>query len=183
MRQIFANLSDLQAKKRMVAALRQISPNVASIELNDVRNPTNVVVSHEFGEAGRLGLLLSQESEGIRRFYAHLLALNQIPSKQTLIFEEPEKGIYPRALEVLAGEFVRCVESARSQVILTTHSPELLNHLPVDHIRVVQFEGTATTITHLAREQAAALGEKLLLPGELLTVDPARGESSPPAAA
>ena len=38
---------------------------------------------------------LTEESDGFRRFYAHLLALYQTPPKQTLVFEEPENGIYP----------------------------------------------------------------------------------------
>jgi len=178
MREIVSNLSDLRTRKQMVAALRQISPTVASVELDDHRDPKSAIVSHTFEGRGRLGLKLDQESEGLRRFYAHLLALNQVPPKQTLIFEEPEKGIYPGGLEVLAGELKNCAESGRSQVILTTHSPQLLDHFDPESIRVVEIDANATRIGPIAPEQLEAVKGEMLDTGELLTVDPARTESS-----
>ena len=175
MQELVSNLTDLSVRKRMIAAVQQINPTVATVELDDIRKPTGAIVSHEFGKSGRLSFQLGQESEGFRRFYAQLLALNQLPPKQTIIFEEPEKGIYPAALEVLAGEFIRCAESGRSQILLTTHSPALLDHLPCDSVRVVEIEGGVTKISNLSGEQAEAVREDLLATGELLTVDPARG--------
>jgi predicted ATPase len=115
-----------------------------------------------------------QESEGFRRYLAHLLALYQTPSKQTLIFEHPEAGLHPGALESLAYEFKTCPHDGRGQVILTTHSPQLLDYFPVESIRVVDIQEQATKIDRLAPEQFEAVRERLLHPGELLTVDPAR---------
>ena len=59
--------------------------------------------------AGRLLTFdLAQESEGFRRMLACLLRLYQAPPKQTVIFDEPEKGIYPAGLALLADEFKSC---------------------------------------------------------------------------
>ena len=104
-----------------------------------------------------------------------MLALNQVPPKQTVVIEEPEKGIYPGALEVLASEFERISSSGRSQVILTTHSPNLLDHLAHESIRVVEIDNNSTRISKLAKEQEESVREELMSTGELLTVDPARG--------
>ena len=115
---------------------------------------------------------------GFRRFYAHLLAMNQIPPKQTLFFEEPEKGIYPGGLEVLTKELQNCAERGQSQVILTTQSPALLDHFEPESIRVVDIEANATKIGRVEREQVESVKRELLTTGELLTVDPARVETS-----
>ena len=90
------------------------------------------------------------------------------------VFEHPEAGLHPGALESLAEEFKDCPEDDRGQVILTTHSPQLLDYFPPEAIRVVDINNGVTTIGTLAPEQAESLREHLLHPGELLTVDPAR---------
>ena len=120
------------------------------MELNDIQNPSKVVVGHRLN--GRtLDLDLSQESDGFRRFYAHLLAIYQRPPKQTLIFEHPEDGIHPGALSLLADEFKAAPQEGHGQIILTTHSPRLLDHFDVDQIRVVELVGLETRIGHLSR--------------------------------
>lgn len=103
-----------------------------------------------------------------------MLALYQNPSKQTLIFEHPETGLHPGALESLAEEFKDCAEDGRGQVILTTHSPQLLDYFQAKFIRVVDIDHQQTRIGPLAPEQLESVKEHLLFPGELLTVDPAR---------
>ena len=117
---------------------------------------------------------VAEESEGFRRYLAHLLALYQTPPKQTMFFEHPESGIHPGALEALAHEFKSHVEDGRGQVILTTHSPEMLDHFEPEQIRVVSMEEGQTRIGPLAAEQFEAVRLNLLTPGYLLTADPAR---------
>ncbi|MDY0166890.1 MAG: AAA family ATPase [Thermoguttaceae bacterium] len=173
LKEIITNLHDLRVRKSMVAALQRINPSVSSVELNDVRQPSHVVVGHKFN-GKTLPLQLSQESAGFRRFYAHLLALYQQPSKQTLLFEHPEDGIHPGALSLLAEEFNAAPGDGRGQVILTTHSPEFLDHFAAEQIRVVELDGLQTRIGLVSDEQRDAIRERLLDAGELLTVDPAR---------
>ena len=176
LRDITSNLQDLNVKKGMVAALQRLNPSVSSAELNDIQNPSHVIVGHKFN-GKTLALQLAQESDGFRRFYAHLLALYQRPPKQTLLFEHPEDGIHPGALSLLADEFNTAPADGRGQIVLTTHSPELLDHFQADQIRVVELEGSQTRIGPVSEEQKEAIQEKLLDPGELLTVDPARIKS------
>lgn len=173
LKDIVSNLQDLSVRKSIVGSLQRVNPTVSSVELNDIQNPSKVVVGHRLN--GRtLDLDLSQESDGFRRFYAHLLAIYQRPPKQTLIFEHPEDGIHPGALSLLADEFKAAPQEGHGQVILTTHSPRLLDHFDVDQIRVVELVGLETRIGRLSQAQSESLREKLLEPGELLTVDPAR---------
>jgi len=176
--QVLLNISrDLQKgvalRKTLAATLQRINETVASIELDSLQNPQNAVVAHRCGDK-TLPLMLWQESDGFRRFYAHLLALYQMPSKQTLVFEEPENGIYPAALELLADEFKAAPEDNRGQVLITTHNPVLLDYFSDEHIRVVELKNLETQIGPLAEKQRESIKEELLRPGELLTVDPAR---------
>jgi predicted ATPase len=173
LKEIVSNLQDLKVRKSIVGALQRVNPSVSSAELDNIQQPQHVVVGHKF-DGKTLSLDLSQESDGFRRFYAHLLALYQRPPKQTLMFEHPEDGIHPGALSLLAEEFKAAPQQGRGQVILTTHSPKLLDHFDAEQIRVVELDAFRTSIGLVSSEQKEAIHEKLLDPGELLTVDPAR---------
>lgn len=149
-----------------------LNPAVRSINLK-MPERNQIQVGYQVGDKIML-MDVASESEGFRRYLATLLALYQTPAKQTLIFEHPENGIHPGALATLANEFKRHVRQGRGQIILTTHSPQLLDHFEPEQIRVVDIENQQTKIGPLAHEQIEALKDKLLHPGELLTVDPAR---------
>lgn len=173
MKEISSNLRDLNLRKSIVGSLATLNRTVAAVELNSLQNPSRILVTHQFNGT-RMPLDLAHESEGFRRFFAHLLAIFQEPPKQLLIFEHPEDGIYPGAVALLADELKAAPELNRGQVILTTHSPWLLNHFPVDCLRVVELHHGTTRIGSVAPEQAEGVREGLITTGELLTVDPAR---------
>jgi hypothetical protein len=172
-----SNLTALSHWRNIVAILHTLNRTVRGV---DIRLPEKnaVAVSHAVGDQ-LLVLDLTQESEGFRRFLAHLLALYQSPPKQTLIFEEPEKGIHPGALIALAEEFKICATKRGGQILLTTHSPELLNQFGPECIRVAVMADALTQIGPLVTDQFDSLKEHLLDPGELLTVDPARLTTDP----
>lgn len=158
----------------IIDALRTLNPSVYSIELN-LPQRNSVTVTHMIGDTS-LQMQLQEESEGFRRFLAHLVALYRSPRKQVLLFEEPEKGIHPGALATLANEFRRCPEEGRGQVILTTHSPQFLDHFDITNVRVVEMENYVTRIRPVSEGQLEAVKEHLLEPGELLTLNLAQGE-------
>lgn len=164
-------------RKSIISALKQLNSSIASIEIDSITQPTKAIVSHKLGE-NIVHFNLDQESDGFRRFYVHLLALYQNPSKLVNIFEEPENAIFPGALSLLAEEFKAAPDSNRGQVILTTHSPGLLDHFDVDQIRVVEMENGQTVVGPVSKEQREAVRDSLLTTGELLTVDQARLDKS-----
>ncbi len=169
---ILSDLGNAPKWKRIAKSMRAINRAVSSLTLT-VPTPDRIDVGHQLN--GRiLAFDIRQESEGFRRYLAHLFALYQIPPKQTLLFEHPESGLHPGALQSLAEEFKDCPEEGRGQVILTTHSPQLLDYFPPESIRVVDIDHQKTRIDRLAPEQLESVKKQLLLPGELLTVDPAR---------
>jgi predicted ATPase len=169
---ILLDLSRARSWGRMARSLRAINRAASSLTLN-APTPDRLDVAYQVN-GRRLAFDVRQESEGLRRYLAHLLAMYQNPSKQTMFFEHPESGLHPGALEALAHEFRACPQDGRGQVILTTHSPQLLDCFPPESLRVVDIEKMETQIGPLAPEQMESLREHLLQPGELLTVDPAR---------
>jgi predicted ATPase len=169
---ISVNLATLEHLREMAASLRRLKPSLKSLDLEQPYRQRIVVHQEKKGKV--LMFQLSQESEGFRRLLACLLALYQSPPKLTLIFDEPEKGIYPAGLAILADEFKGYAEKGRGQVLLTTHSPDFLDHFAAEHLRVVEMRDGATHIGPVAPEQLEALREHFIKPGDLLTVDEAR---------
>jgi predicted ATPase len=171
---ILSDWSKAHSWRQIAKSVRAVNRAAESLTLN-APHPNRLDIGYEFN--GRLLTFdVRQEAEGMRRYLAHLLALYQTPSKQTLLFEHPESALHPGALESLAHEFKACPHDGRGQVILTTHSPQLLDYFPHDSLRVVDVEKLQTRIGLVAPEQMESLHEHLLQPGELLTVDPARLE-------
>lgn len=169
---ILSDLNRVQSWNRIAKSIRAVNRTASSLTIIQP-NADHLVIGYEYN--GKLVTFdVRQESEGLRRFLAHMLAMYQNPSKQTLLFEHPESGLHPGALEALAYEFKACSRDGRGQVILTTHSPQLLDYFPPESLRVVDVEKMATRIGTVAPEQMESLREHLLQPGELLTVDPAR---------
>jgi len=169
---ILSDLSKARNWKRIAVGMRAVNRAVANLTLN-VPTADRLDVGHQFN-GHVLSMDVRSESEGFRRFLAHVLALYQNPSKQTLFFEHPESGLHSGALESLANEFKTCPLDGRGQIILTTHSPQLLDYFPAESLRVVDVKKMYTSIGPVSPEQMDSLREQLLNPGELLTVDPAR---------
>jgi predicted ATPase len=169
---ILSDLSKSRSWKHIAKSMRAVNRTASSLTLN-APQPDRLDIGYQTN--GRvLTFDVRQESEGLRRYLAQMLALYQNPSKQTLLFEHPEAGLHPGALESLAHELTVCPRDGRGQVILTTHSPQLLGCFPPESLRVVDMEKMETRIGPVAPEQMESLRECLLQPGELLTVDPAR---------
>jgi len=173
LRDMSMDLRDFTVRKRMVEALKRVNSTVTSVELDNIISPQFVTVGHEF-DGKVLSLPLVKQSVGFRRFYAHLLALYQKPAKLCMMFEHPEDGIHPGAMQLLAEEFKAAAQEDRGQIVFTTHNPRLLDQFDADSIRVVDINGFNTRIGPVSAEQREAIDDALLDTGELLTSDPAR---------
>lgn len=170
MRGITQDFHHPNIRKSLLASLQAVNRSIVSIELDSLINSQRAIVGHE--ASGRVfELNLQQESDGFRRFYAHLLALYQTPPKLTLIFEEPENAIFPGALSLLADEFKASPRENRGQIILTTHNPTLLDSFDVDNVRAVEMRDGKTFVGPVSKEQRDAVKEHLLTTGDLLKVE------------
>ena len=112
---------------------------------------------------------LSQESDGTVRLLGLLAALYQTRSLPLIGIEEPELTVHPGAMSQLADLLNEA--SRRSQVIVTTHSPDLIDCLTdyrtVESLRIVELVDGVTVVRRVADGQAEAVRKHLFSPGEL----------------
>jgi predicted ATPase len=116
----------------------------------------------------------AQESDGTLRIAALLTALLQEPPPSLIGIEEPELAVHPGALPILVDYLKEA--SQRTQVVITTHSPELLDLLPPESLRVVERVDGATTVRDLAADQKELLRKHLYSTSDLLRAEGLRGE-------
>lgn len=74
-------------------------------------------------------------SDGTLKMLAYLVLLHDPEPPRFIGIEEPENFLHPRLLPELAEEFRASTES--SQLLVTTHSPFLLDGLKPDEVRVL----------------------------------------------
>lgn len=85
-------------------------------------------------------------SEGTLRILG-LLAITTPLSPATLIgYEEPENGVHPRRLKLIADLLQNASQSGK-QLLVNTHSPQLPGYFSEGLVAVCQKEGRATTFT------------------------------------
>lgn len=97
----------------------------------------------------------SQLSDGTLRFIALATALGQPNPPATILLDEPELGLHPYALEVLGSMLAST--SHHTQLIVSTQSAALLNHVePEDVVVVERSEDGASTFRRLERAALAS---------------------------
>jgi predicted ATPase len=106
----------------------------------------------------------SQLSDGTLRFVCLVTALLQPNPPSTMLFDEPELGLHPYALN-LATSLLR-EAGIRSQVIVSTQSPHLVDAFEAEDIVVVERAEGASTFTRLKPQRLTTWLEKYSL-GEL----------------
>ncbi|RLE64055.1 MAG: hypothetical protein DRJ47_08610 [Thermoprotei archaeon] len=82
-------------------------------------------------------------SDGTLRLLAFITGLHM--SRGIVAFEEPENCIHPHLLETL----VDLARRAASQVLVTTHSPYLLDHVKPEEVYIVEKVGVETRVKRL----------------------------------
>ncbi len=113
-------------------------------------------------------------SEGSLRAFGVLVALFHRRSESSAAsplltgLEEPEKALHPAAAGVLFDALMEACESR--QVLVTTHSPDLLDRQDVatEMIRAVTMDAGRTIVGRVDRASREVLKKGLYTPGELL---------------
>ncbi len=146
-----SNESDNKNYTDIVDAIRFVTPFFDDFRL-DVQ---------KLGEAEKTKLSWTQKgsdfpmqpyhlSDGSIRFICLATALLQPYPPSTIIIDEPELGLHPEAISILA-ELIQ-VASKRTQVIVATQSPALVDQFAIQDIIVVNREDGASTFKRLKEE-------------------------------
>jgi predicted ATPase len=108
-----------------------------------------------------------------------IIALLRHPEPPPLIFiEELENGLDPRTLNLVVEEIRRSVQLERTQVIITTHSPYLLDLLSLSQIVVVERVNGQPVFTRPADHPSLEAWLEKFSPGQLYTMGRLRGGQS-----
>lgn len=141
----------------IVHTVQQVCPQFGGFELAPSRlNPNAILLNWK--DRNRPDHLMGphQLSDGTLRFMALTTLFLQPPEMlpPVIVIDEPELGLHPMALAILAG-LIRGVAGA-SQVVLATQSETLVNHFDISEIRPVSTVGGTSQFLHLSREDFSA---------------------------
>lgn len=149
------------------AALGDVIDDVNSYQVSQVGGYLVTKLRHDTSDGNRAPLFeLSQESDGTLRMLGILTALYQDPPRTLIALEEPELTIHPGAMSMLWEEIQNA--SSRSQILVTTHSPDLLDMCEAEQLRVVEKLEGITHIGPIEEEQKQIVQDRLFAPGQLL---------------
>jgi predicted ATPase len=117
------------------------------------------------GHASIPGWLLST---GTMRLVSILAVLRNPEPPPLIVIEEFENGLDPRTLYLLVEEIRNLVNNGNTQVIITTHSPYLLDLLSLTQIVVVERSGSGEPVfSRPADRPMLAEWSKTISPGKL----------------
>lgn len=164
---------DERAKQWVLEYLGKVVPGIEGVEAK----PVGTLETFEFrqqveGDKRPWKFPAASMSDGTVRALGILVALAQLQAKVPLVgIEEPEVALHPAAAGVLRD----CLRDAaeRLQVVVTSHSPELLDDPEIrdGDIRAVIAERGTTAIGPLDDAGRAALSKHLYTAGELLRLN------------
>jgi predicted ATPase len=114
-------------------------------------------------------------SDGTIRFICLATALLQPVPPATILIDEPELGLHPYAISMLA-DLIKSA-SERTQVIISTQSPTLLDYFVPGQVVVVNRRGARSTFERLDSDALAGWMEDYSV-GELWQKNVVRGGPS-----
>jgi predicted ATPase len=162
--------------QRISEILATIVPNTTRVQVKKHGKNLSLEFTQEWGDKKRLKFEGFSMSDGTLRAIGLLAAVFQRPVPTLIAVEEPEATIHPGALESVL-DLLRHA-SKHMQVVITTHSPELLDAKWITdrHLRIVEWTAGATRIAPVSEPTRKALRDHLMGAGELLrsnALDPA----------
>lgn len=172
------NRMDAAEKASVLAAMKQIVPGLIDIQANPAGRYVTLGFTQEHLADRRPEFLATEMSDGALRALAVVVAAQQMTRNELLVIEEPEVNLHPGAANVVYD--VLHAASERGLVLITTHSPELLDRARDDEIQVCQYEDGVTKIGPLSSAQRDLVRQGLFSVAELMRADELRREGAPP---
>lgn len=154
--------------QRIADVLATIVPNTKSVHVKKHGKNLSLEFTQEWGEKKRLNFEGFSMSDGTLRAIGLLAAVFQRPVPSLIAVEEPEATIHPGALESVL-DLLRHA-SKHMQVVITTHSPDVLDAKWITdrHLRIVEWTEGATRVAPVSDATRKALHDHLMGAGELL---------------
>jgi hypothetical protein len=173
---VLRTLQSSGARNDFRAAMARIVPDLDDFRVTAVGGYLAPEFRHGEVNGRERWLTAAQESDGTLRTAALLTALLQQPLPTLLGIEEPELMVHVGVLPLLL-EYIEQA-ATQTQVVLSTHSADLLDHVSMDGIRVVEREEEGTSIRRVSLEQARLVEAHLTTAGALLREEGLEGEAA-----
>ena len=154
--------------ERLCRLLAKVVPGTNSAAYLSLGSKETLRFRQDVGDANPWSFEALNMSDGTLRVLGVLLAVYQTPTPPFIAIEEPESTVHPAAAGVLVDIFAEAC--SRSQILITTHSPDILDSkdLTDGQIRAVEYQHGATTISTLGTVSREAIRKRLYSAGELL---------------
>lgn len=164
-------VKDAERRAELLAALRRVVGDVEDVKVQSA----GAFLVPEFLHGEPSGMKrnrwfdAAQESDGTLRVAGILTALLQRPMPAFLGIEEPELTVHPGMLPLIYDYLAQA--ASQTQVLITTHSPDLLDLVDAESIVAVERVHGVTTARPMRSQQLHLIREKLTSPGELMRVE------------
>jgi predicted ATPase len=170
---ILQSLGSNGAAVDLKAALARLTGDITDFRVRQLGGYLNAEFLHQTGRKRtkdrQKWFESAQESDGTLRVAGIISALLQDPAPTLIGIEEPELTVHVGAIPLLF-DYLRQA-SRNGQVLVTTHSVELLELLDVDEIRVVERRDGITTVAPVRQEQRDAIKSRLLTVGDVVGME------------
>ncbi len=153
----------------LLLALEKVVGDISDIRVARVGRYLVTQFKHDFPDGSTAWFDAAQESYGTLRLLGILLACYQPSPTFFIALEEPELAIHPGAMRLLC-EILQSL-SGRTQMLITTQSPDLISRFGADQLRVVEKVGGITKIGPLRDDQRAVIEQDLFSGGDLLRIE------------
>jgi len=160
--------SDREALDRVFELLGAITPGTISVTTSTAGRKRFLRFLQQWGKDKRFRFDAFNMSDGTLRAFGLLLASFQVNAPDFMIIEQPEDSLHPGAtaviLDVLRGR------SSSQQTIITTHSPEVLDHFDPneDEVFVVALKDGITRLERVDSHLIEGVKRDLCTGGDLL---------------
>jgi predicted ATPase len=154
--------------ERICSLLNQVVPGTVEVQPKLLGQKETLEFRQDVGQKHPWRFDALNMSDGTLRALGILLAVYQPQSPSLIVIEEPESTIHPAATEILMDILLDGAE--HSQVLLTTHSPDVLDNKRLGDRQIVAAESVqgAAKITPLTKTTRQVIRDRLYTPGELL---------------
>lgn len=161
-------LLDSSAKAELVDELSAIVPGIVRIEVQRLSDKQTLKFVQST-KSGNREFSAKQMSDGTLRAFSILLAMKQPRRPSLIVIEEPEVAIHLGALRTLVEILTEGNQGA--QILLTTHSADIVDAVPIESLRVVWSEDGESHVGEVAEHTISTVRRGLMTPGELLRAD------------
>lgn len=130
-------MANRPAFEELQQVLRSTIPGFKELTVRAKGDPGQVVASWR-EEGIESELTLADLSDGVLQLICWIVLSIYQSSPSFICIDEPELGLHPRTLPILAGLFEK--SSDRTQILLTTHSSYFLTQFDISRIAVMRKE-------------------------------------------